>query len=71
MQEKLISARFSSGRMILAKVGVKCKSVGSKSNSGQRPGVQSPRGKRERSFVLRTYIVGRMGVNKSHILTDG
>ena len=43
--------------MGLAKVGEKGKSKGGKGRDGKSP----------RSFALRPYIVGRMGVKKLHI----
>ena len=60
-QAGFIGDMFSWKRTGLAEVGEKAKSKGGRSLGCQRPGGQS------KSFVLRAYIVGGMGVKKLHV----
>ena len=54
-----------SGQSRVAKVRV-AEGWGSKPPGGLRPGGQKAKSREIKSFVLRTYIVGGMGVKKLH-----
>ena len=67
VQARFVSDTFSWKRTGLARVGVERHRL----RAGRGKGGQSRGGQSIRSFVLRTYIVGRMGMKKLHIDGQG